>query len=109
VGMAAVAAGHGHYETAARLRGAARAAGYPPVISDEHIDARLERDYFRARARTIRPSRMAPCSSRRRGTRLPTSGRQRAKRTDAPHIAKPGADLGSEHSKPPFSAHTCGV
>jgi tetratricopeptide (TPR) repeat protein len=46
VGMAAVAAGHCHYETAARLRGAARAAGYPPAMFDQHIEARLERDYF---------------------------------------------------------------
>jgi predicted ATPase len=50
-GLASVAAGEGRYEPAARLRGAARSAGYPATASDRLFDDRLERDYFdRARA-----------------------------------------------------------
>jgi hypothetical protein len=36
---------HGHGR-AARLRGAARAIGYPATALDKHIDDRLEREYF---------------------------------------------------------------
>jgi predicted ATPase/DNA-binding SARP family transcriptional activator len=50
-GLAAVAAAQGRGETAARLRGAARALGYPPATLDKRIDNRLERDYLAA-ART---------------------------------------------------------
>ena len=50
-GLAAVAAAQGRDETAARLRGAARALGYPPATFDRRIDDRLERDYL-APART---------------------------------------------------------
>ena len=47
-GMAAVAATQGKHEAAARLHGAARAAGYPPTAFDKQIDDRLERDYLAA-------------------------------------------------------------
>ena len=47
-GLAALAAADGQCEAAARLRGAARACGYPPAAFDRHIDDRLERDYFAA-------------------------------------------------------------
>jgi predicted ATPase/DNA-binding SARP family transcriptional activator len=50
-GLAAVAAAQGRDATAARLRGAARAGGYPPATLDRRIDQRLERDYVAA-ART---------------------------------------------------------
>ena len=50
-GLAAVAAAQGRDETAARLRGAAHALGYPPTTFDKRIDDRLERDYL-AVART---------------------------------------------------------
>ena len=50
-GLAAVAAAQGHDETAARLRGAASALGYPPATLDRRIDDRLECDYLAA-ART---------------------------------------------------------
>ncbi len=50
-GLAAVAAGQGRDEIAARLRGAAHALGYPPATFDKRIDNRLERDYLAA-ART---------------------------------------------------------
>jgi class 3 adenylate cyclase len=50
-GLAAVAAAQGRDERAARLRGAANAAGYPPATFDKKIDDRLERDYLAA-ART---------------------------------------------------------
>ena len=46
VGLAAVAATQGRHETAAMLRGAARAAGYPPTTFDQRIDHRLERVFF---------------------------------------------------------------
>ena len=49
--LAAVAAAQGRDETAARLRGASHALGYPPVAFDKRIDDRLERDYLAA-ART---------------------------------------------------------
>jgi tetratricopeptide (TPR) repeat protein len=44
-GLAAVAAADGEFERAARLRGAARALGYP-VDGDQRVDHRLERDYY---------------------------------------------------------------
>jgi predicted ATPase/DNA-binding SARP family transcriptional activator len=50
-GFSAVAAAQGRHEVAARLRGAARASGYPPASFDKRIDDRLERDYLAA-ART---------------------------------------------------------
>jgi predicted ATPase/DNA-binding SARP family transcriptional activator len=50
-GLAAVAAAQGRDERAARLRGAANTAGYPPATFDKKIDDRLERDYLAA-ART---------------------------------------------------------
>ena len=50
-GLAAVAAAQRRDERAARLRGAAHAAGYPPATFDKKIDDRLERDYLAA-ART---------------------------------------------------------
>jgi predicted ATPase/DNA-binding SARP family transcriptional activator len=45
-GLAAVAAAEGRYEVAARLRGAARALGYPAALFDQRIDDRLERTYI---------------------------------------------------------------
>ena len=48
VGLAAVAAAENQDAIAARLRGAARAWGYPTTEIDVHIDDRLERDYFAA-------------------------------------------------------------
>ena len=50
-GLAAVAAEQGRDGTASRLRGAARALGYPPATLDRRIDDRLERSYL-AGART---------------------------------------------------------
>jgi predicted ATPase/DNA-binding SARP family transcriptional activator len=47
-GLAAVAAAEGKHEASANLRGAARAAGYPPTAFDTRIDGRLERDYYAA-------------------------------------------------------------
>ena len=47
-GLAAVAAAEGKHEASANLRGAARAAGYPPTAFDKRIDGRLERDYYAA-------------------------------------------------------------
>lgn len=50
--LGAIAASDQHYETAARMRGAAHAMGYPSNASDRAIDDRLECDYFApARAR----------------------------------------------------------
>jgi len=46
VGLAAVAAAQGRFETAGSLRAAARACGYPPTQFDRPIDERLEREYF---------------------------------------------------------------
>ena len=52
IGLAAVAAADEQDAISARLRGAARAWGYPPTEIDIHIDDRLEHDYFApARAR----------------------------------------------------------
>ena len=45
-GLAAVVAAEGRDDVAARLRGAARALGYPPDPLDERIDDRLERTYI---------------------------------------------------------------
>ncbi len=45
-GLAAVAAVDGDHEVAARLRGAARTAGYPPSEYDRPIDERLTHDYL---------------------------------------------------------------
>jgi class 3 adenylate cyclase len=45
-GLAAVAAGQGHRETAKRLRGAARVIRYPTATFDEQTDGRLERDHL---------------------------------------------------------------
>ena len=67
-GLAAVAAAHGRDETAARLRGAARALGYPPGTFDRRIDDRLERDYL-APART-RYGDVAWRADERAGARL---------------------------------------
>jgi predicted ATPase/DNA-binding SARP family transcriptional activator len=50
-GLAAVAAAEGRDDVAARLRGAARALGYPPAAFDARIDDRLELTYI-APART---------------------------------------------------------
>jgi hypothetical protein len=50
-GIAAIAVCEGHCPTAARLRGAARAMGYPDSATSTQIDERLEREYF-APART---------------------------------------------------------
>jgi len=47
-GLAAIAAGDGDDEAAARLRGAARTAGYPLSELDRPIDERLARDYTAA-------------------------------------------------------------
>jgi hypothetical protein len=53
IGLAAVAAADDQDSTAARLRGVARACGYPQTEIDKRIAERLERDYFApARART---------------------------------------------------------
>ncbi len=53
VGLAAVAAADNQDSTAARLRGVARACGFPLTEIDKRIADRLERDYFApARART---------------------------------------------------------
>lgn len=46
IGLAAVAARGRRYEQAARLYGAARAAGYPPAKDAQILFNRLERDYF---------------------------------------------------------------
>lgn len=67
-GLAAVAAAQGRDETAARLRGAARALGYPPATLDTQIDNRLERDYLAA-ART-RYGYVAWAADERAGARL---------------------------------------
>jgi tetratricopeptide (TPR) repeat protein len=67
-GLAAVAAAQGRDETAARLRGAARAMGYPPATLDARIDDRLERDYLAA-ART-RYGDVAWGADERAGARL---------------------------------------
>jgi predicted ATPase/DNA-binding SARP family transcriptional activator len=45
-GAAAVAATEGRYETAAKLRSAARSIGYPPNVFDELINDRLGREFF---------------------------------------------------------------
>jgi hypothetical protein len=66
IGLAAVAAADDQDSTAARLRGVARACGYPQTEIDKRIAERLERDYFApARART-RPAALDPARARRR-------------------------------------------
>ncbi len=67
-GLGAVAAAQGCDEAAARLRGAARALGYPPATFDKQIDDRLERDYLAA-ART-RYGDAAWCADEQAGAEL---------------------------------------
>ena len=55
IGLAAVAAVHEQDAIAVRLRGVARAWGYPPTEIDKRIDDRLEHDYFAAVRTRIGP------------------------------------------------------
>jgi hypothetical protein len=55
-GIAAIAAIDGDDEAAARLRGAARAAGYPPGDSDRATDERLTRNYLTAAQTRLGPA-----------------------------------------------------
>jgi hypothetical protein len=68
-GLSAVAAAQGRDEVAARLRGAAKALGYPPSPFDKRIDERLERTYI-APART-RYGHTAWQTAERAGAALP--------------------------------------
>jgi len=56
VGIGAIAAEQLNDQAAARLLGAARAAGYPQDIDDQQIYDRLERDYFAAARARYRPA-----------------------------------------------------
>jgi predicted ATPase/DNA-binding SARP family transcriptional activator len=103
-GLAAVAAAQGRDETAARLRGAAHALGYPPVAFDKRIDDRLERDYLAA-ART-RYGDDAWRADEQAGARLSLEQAIAYALDERSETIQPQADLGGADTKAEFDDRT---
>ena len=97
-GLAAVAAAQGREETAARLRGAARALEYPPATLDTRIDDRLERDYLAA-ART-RYGVVAWDADERAGADCRVQRRSLTRSANEAKRSRPQTDRGGARAEP---------
>jgi class 3 adenylate cyclase/predicted ATPase len=105
-GLAAVAAVQGDDARAARLRGAALAAGYPPATFDKRIDDRLERDYLGAARR--RYGEVAWREGEQAGQELSRADAIAYALDEGRKSVGPSADLGSARTRGDQQLHDPG-